>query len=316
MAAGHMREPVPADPEAEVARPSAKGTDIVSKRGVSPPVPAVHESPPNPAATPRENRESNPREPGERPARAARGSEPGPSDFALAFKDPFATVPDEPEPEPEPEPRQEKVAPEAVELAVPEMTEADSVVPRRFSTAARPRPQPAEAGTSMPGADTSASRASSDADLDRLKSQILDAVTRDGQKQSAPRVSVQATDEGMLISLTDAANDTMFSLGSAEPRQRTIEIMERIARLLATQPGSIVIRGHTDARPYRSGTYDNWRLSTARAHAAHDILVRGGLDDQRVERIEGYADHKPKVGSEPVAPENRRIEILLRKEKS
>jgi hypothetical protein len=26
-----------------------------------------------------------------------------------------------------------------------------------------------------------------------------------------------------------------------------------------------VVRGHTDGRPFRSETYDNWRLSTARA---------------------------------------------------
>jgi chemotaxis protein MotB len=77
----------------------------------------------------------------------------------------------------------------------------------------------------------------------------------------------------------------------------------------------IVIRGYTDARPYRSSSYDNWRLSSARAHMAHYMLVRGGFDEKRIERIEGYADRLLRLPNSPEAPENRRIEILLRKEK-
>jgi flagellar motor protein MotB len=32
------------------------------------------------------------------------------------------------------------------------------------------------------------------------------------------------------------------------------------------------VRGHTDAHPYRSRTYDNWRLSSARAQMAYYML--------------------------------------------
>ena len=88
--------------------------------------------------------------------------------------------------------------------------------------------------------------------------------------------------------------------------------MEKIGALLKTEKGLVTIRGFTDSRPYRSDTYDNWRLSAARAHMAHYMLVRGGFDEQRVERIEGYADRQPKNPKDPAAAENRRIEILLR----
>jgi chemotaxis protein MotB len=43
------------------------------------------------------------------------------------------------------------------------------------------------------------------------------------------------------------------------------------------------------------------------------MLVRGGLPETRVERVEGYADRRPKAPERPEAAENRRIEILLRK---
>jgi chemotaxis protein MotB len=54
----------------------------------------------------------------------------------------------------------------------------------------------------------------------------------------------------------------------------------------------------------------------ARAHIAHYMLVRGGLTKDRFERIEGYADRQLKVSDDPNAAQNRRIEILLKPEKT
>ena len=118
----------------------------------------------------------------------------------------------------------------------------------------------------------------------------------------------------MLISLTDATNFGMFAIASAEPEPVLIKYLEKIGNILKTQPGQVIISGHTDSRPFRSDTYDNWRLSSARAQMAYYMLVRGGIDEKRVERIEGHADRDLKVKDNPEAAENRRIEILLRGE--
>ena len=128
-----------------------------------------------------------------------------------------------------------------------------------------------------------------------------------------PNVDVTVVEDGVLISLTDAYDFGMFAIASAEPRPATVVIMENIAKILAPRPERLIVRGHTDGRPYRSQTYDNWRLSTARAHMAYYMLVRGGVDEKRFERIEGYADRQLKVPDSPEAAQNRRIEILLRK---
>jgi chemotaxis protein MotB len=82
--------------------------------------------------------------------------------------------------------------------------------------------------------------------------------------------------------------------------------------VLADRPGQIVIRGHTDGRPFKSGRNDNWRLSMDRARVAFYMLTRGGLEESRVERVEGHADHTLKVPGDPNAAQNRRIEILLK----
>jgi chemotaxis protein MotB len=87
--------------------------------------------------------------------------------------------------------------------------------------------------------------------------------------------------------------------------------MEKISKAISAQKGTLVISGHTDARPFKGEAYDNWRLSTARAHSAYYMLVRGGLDEQRIKEVAGFADRELKEPDEPMAAANRRIEILL-----
>ncbi|MBX9592189.1 MAG: MotB family protein [Hyphomonadaceae bacterium] len=132
-------------------------------------------------------------------------------------------------------------------------------------------------------------------------------------KGAVPSIEVTVTEDGVLISLTDAYDFGMFAIASAEPRPATVVIMEKIAKVVQTLPQPLIVRGHTDGRPYRSGTYDNWRLSTARAHMAYYMLVRGGVEEKRFERVEGYADRNLTVPGDPEAAQNRRIEILLRR---
>ena len=135
-----------------------------------------------------------------------------------------------------------------------------------------------------------------------------------GLEELPASVDVKVTGDGLLISLTDKQSFGMFKTGSAEPQPELVRLVEAIAGVLAGRPGYIVIRGHTDSRPYRNKKYDNWQLSTARAHLAQYMLVRGGLDERRIRRVEGVADREPRNAIDPQAPENRRIEILLGRE--
>ncbi|GHB18504.1 hypothetical protein GCM10007094_02830 [Pseudovibrio japonicus] len=117
--------------------------------------------------------------------------------------------------------------------------------------------------------------------------------------------------DGVLIRIMDNDDFGMFAVGSSEPHPAVVKAMEKIATVLEDEKGEIIIRGHTDARPFKSKKNDNWRLSTARAHMAYFMLVRGGLDENRIIGIEGYADRRLKEVDDPYAPQNRRIEIML-----
>ena len=131
-----------------------------------------------------------------------------------------------------------------------------------------------------------------------------------------PTVDVRAVRDGLLISLMDDTKSSMFAQGSAEPTPATVRLLGELAVAIGKARGAVVVRGHTDARPFKSRTYDNSRLSAARAQMAYYMLVRGGVPESRIEHIEGYGASKPLSGMDPKAPENRRIEILLRSEGS
>ncbi len=117
--------------------------------------------------------------------------------------------------------------------------------------------------------------------------------------------------EGLLIVLSDSSSFSMFPLGQSTPSARATETMAAVARVLAGVPGRVVIRGHTDSRPFRADSSDNWRLSQSRSHAAFAVLRQFGVAEERVLRLEGYGDRMPINRDAPLAPENRRIEILL-----
>lgn len=127
----------------------------------------------------------------------------------------------------------------------------------------------------------------------------------------ASEVSVEVSGGEILISLTDALNISMFELGSAVPSKDLVLALEKIGGVLAEQNGGIRIHGHTDARPFRSKDYDNWRLSASRAQSAYYMLLRGGLDETRVREISGFADRKLIDTEDPFSPANRRIEVLV-----
>jgi chemotaxis protein MotB len=132
---------------------------------------------------------------------------------------------------------------------------------------------------------------------------------------AGPNVETRQTKEGLLISVTDKLDFSMFAVGSAEPRPELVRAMAAIAKVVEATPGRLVVRGHTDALPYRNGAYDNWRLSSDRAQMAYYMLTRGGAQAARFNRVEGYADRALKDPAHPLAAVNRRLEILVEEPK-
>src|SRR5690606_16941680 len=115
--------------------------------------------------------------------------------------------------------------------------------------------------------------------------------------------------KGVVISITDQMDFGMFQVGSAMPNRELVLAMDKIGRIINGQKGKITIQGHTDARPFRSDAYDNWRLSTARAQSVFYMLVRGGVEERRNVEGPGRGDRGPKNAADPFGAVNRRIQI-------
>lgn len=145
--------------------------------------------------------------------------------------------------------------------------------------------------------------------LEQITEQLSEALG--GDSGLIGELSVTPSGNEILISLTDALDISMFEVGSALPSPELVVALEKIGGVLAEQPGGVRIQGHTDARPFRSKDYDNWRLSSARAQSAYYMLLRGGLDETRVREIAGFADRKLLDEEDPLSPRNRRIEVLV-----
>ena len=127
----------------------------------------------------------------------------------------------------------------------------------------------------------------------------------------AEGLTVTASEGGLLVSISDQADDSMFNIGSAVPRQEMVLAMEKIGAILKERGGAVAIRGHTDGRQYKGAQNENWRLSMDRAQSAYYMLLRGGLDEKRISQVSGFADRRLKLPSEPFNATNRRIEILV-----
>jgi chemotaxis protein MotB len=203
-----------------------------------------------------------------------------------------------------------EAAPPASQQPAPVKSEAQAeakpVAPAAAETPGQPKAETAEA---KPEPKNEQPSAAAIARAKEIKQEIAKAMGTGDKLGNG--LDVVATDKGVTIAVTDKFDFGMFEIGSAVPRKELILAMEKISKVLANEKGSILINGHTDARPFKSGGYDNWRLSSARAQSAYYMLVRAGLDEQRVKEVAGFADRELKLKDKPFDSANRRIEILL-----
>lgn len=105
-----------------------------------------------------------------------------------------------------------------------------------------------------------------------------------------------------------------FDSGSDTLTPRTLRLIDAIGELVTDSETRIVVVGHTDDEPIRTGRFrDNWDLSSARAVSViRELIGRHGIDPVRLE-AKGYADTRPRApnDSEWNRALNRRIEVEI-----
>lgn len=143
------------------------------------------------------------------------------------------------------------------------------------------------------------------------------------QPAPQPRLAVflQPDIKAQLVAVRDEVDrsvitirgDGLFAPASASLQPEREALMERIAAALVRVGGSVLVTGHTDNTPIRTGRFpSNWHLSEERARVVRSLFIDAGLPAERV-RAEGRADGEPVAANDSEAHRalNRRVEVTL-----
>ncbi len=126
-------------------------------------------------------------------------------------------------------------------------------------------------------------------------------------------IEISVTPEGLRIELLESETGTFFESASPKPTDSAREILTALAAELGKLPNRVSIEGHTDSRPFSTGTnYTNWELSADRANACRRLMQQSGLRDDQVAEVRGFADQSLRNKADPTDASNRRITLLVK----
>lgn len=137
---------------------------------------------------------------------------------------------------------------------------------------------------------------------------LAEELLKAGMKDMA---EVQLTDKQIKINI---AAPVLFSSGRAELGRGSSDVLRPVADVLKKLPNDIIVEGHTDNVPIKSGDFrSNWELSAARANAVVDLLAARYSVPQERMIAAAYGEHRPVAPNDtPLGrAQNRRIEIIV-----
>ncbi|MCX5786284.1 MAG: OmpA family protein [Elusimicrobia bacterium] len=137
---------------------------------------------------------------------------------------------------------------------------------------------------------------------------LEEELAKAGLKNAA---EVQMTEKQIRINI---AAPVLFASGKARLNTSSAGILGALAKVLTRLPNDIIIEGHTDNVPIRSGDYStNWELSSARATAVADFLAaKFAISNTRM-ICAAYGEYRPVALNDTPKGRalNRRIEIIV-----
>lgn len=133
---------------------------------------------------------------------------------------------------------------------------------------------------------------------------VMEPLVKGGQ------VKVTESNRGITIEINASL---LFETAKADLNPASIEVLNAVAKVLATDTHQIQVEGHTDNLAMKSPVFpSNWELSTARASSVIRLFSDNGVSGDRLVAI-GYADYRPVESND--GPDgrarNRRVNIMI-----
>ncbi len=151
------------------------------------------------------------------------------------------------------------------------------------------------------------------ADKDRAVNDLKARVSKALLSFNSSDLQVKLKDGKVYVSLSE---QLLFKSGSTKVDPKGQEALKKLAQVLQEQKDvNVVVEGHTDNVPIRSGTAglsDNWDLSALRATEIARLLTGSGVAPARV-TASGRGQYVPVTANDTPANKalNRRTEIIL-----
>lgn len=174
----------------------------------------------------------------------------------------------------------------------------------------QPRGSPGVEAASEDAAGSASGSTEIDEIVDAYMAMIADRLTEFVQDHGLEEsITIERDGEGVYLRMETGA---LFPSGSAtlQPAGRTALV--ELAEITGGISVRVLVSGHTDDQPIRSGPFaSNWELSAARAAGVARTLVEHGQDPERV-RAESYGEYRPIADNATPAgrAQNRRVELM------
>ncbi len=150
-------------------------------------------------------------------------------------------------------------------------------------------------------------------DMAKLREKIQEALkTVPNFRALKDHVEITVTSDGLRIELIETEAGMFFESGRPVPTETGSELLATLAGELGKLQNTVLIEGHTDAKPFSGdGSYSNWELSADRANSARKLMQSHGLRPEQVGQVRGFADRQLRHSEDPNAASNRRVSVIV-----
>jgi len=151
-------------------------------------------------------------------------------------------------------------------------------------------------------------------DMAKLREKMEQALkTMPNFQNMKEHVEMTITVDGLRIELLETEAGMFFESGRPLPSPTGAELLTRLAEELGKLPNTLLLEGHTDAKPFttKDGFYSNWELSTDRANAARRLMEQHGVRHEQVAQVRGFAERVLRHREDPMHASNRRVSVSV-----
>ncbi len=146
----------------------------------------------------------------------------------------------------------------------------------------------------------------------KLKAHLTDYINT--RKELIPyknQILLDVTPTGLLIHINDKENKPLFDKNSQELKYYSRSILYAISHLLKEKSYWLSIAFHSQASSDLNKE-DFWTLSTNRAHAIRQALIRADIQSKKIIRVEAVINSHPEDNKKSSTPSSNKEGILLK----